>query len=196
MRENEQKNFSRFQINLRRIISCYYYSFLELLAVKTKLFNEFLMKMRKPIFLNEIKMANITKNDKVLLIGCGIFPSETIEIAEQTGADVVCIDNSINVVKSAKKFVKKKKIGNNIKIEHGNGVDYPISDFDVIFVAINVWPIDLVLKNILNNMKSDARVMCKSINNDIMTVIKNENFNIVSKLENPKTQSFLLKKKI
>jgi SAM-dependent methyltransferase len=189
------KNISKFLINCRRIISCYYYNFLELLAVKTKFFQKLLMSWRKPVFLNEIKMANITKKDKVLLIGCGIFPSETMLIAEQTGAYVIGIDNSLQAVKIARKYIKKKGLSKNVQIEYGDGKDYPISDFNVIFIAINVWPIDSVLKHILKNMKTDGRVMCKSIKNDIISVIEREKFDIVSKLENPQTQSFLLKKK-
>jgi ubiquinone/menaquinone biosynthesis C-methylase UbiE len=153
------------------------------------------MSWRRPVFLNEIKMASIKKNDKVLLIGCGIFPSETMLIAEQSGADVVGIDNSPQAVKIARKYVKKKGPSKNIKIEYGDGKDYPLSEFDVIFIAINVWPIDFVLKHILKDMKSDGKVMCKSLKNDIINVIEKEKFDIVSKLENPQTQSFLLMKK-
>ncbi len=192
---SENKNISRFLINSRRILSCYYYNFLELLAVKTKLFQELLMSWRRSVFLNEIKMASIKKNDKVLLIGCGIFPSETMLIAEQSGADVVGIDNSPQAVKIARKYVKKKGHPKNIKIEYGDGKDYPLSEFDVIFIAINVWPIDFVLKHILKDMKSDGKVMCKSLKNDIINVIEKEKFDIVLKLENPQTQSFLLMKK-
>jgi len=195
LEKNEKKNISRFFINSRRILSCYYYNFLELLAVKTNFFNKLLMSWRRPVFLNEIKMANIKKNDKVLLIGCGIFPSETMLIAEISGANVVGIDNSPKAVKIAIKYVKLKGLSKNVKIEYGDGKDYPLNDFDVIFIAINVWPIDFVLKNILKNMKKDGRVMCKSLKNDILNVIGKEKFKIVSKLENPKTQSFLLVKK-
>ena len=195
MELNENKTNSKFLINCRRILSCYYYNFLELLAVKNKLFQKLLMNWRRPVFLNEIKMANIKKKDKVLLIGCGIFPSETMLIAEQTGAKVVGIDNSPQAVKIAKKYVKKNGLSKDILIEYGDGKDYPLSDFDIIFIAINVWPIDFVLKHILDNMKSDGKVMCKSLKNDIISVIEKEKFDIVSKLENPQTQSFLLAKK-
>lgn len=195
LEKKKKTKFDKVLINSRRIISSYYYNFLELLAVKTKFFQKLLMKWRKTVFLNEIKMANITKNDKVLLIGCGIFPSESMLIAEQTGAKVVSIDNSVNIVKIASKYVKKKGLSNLVKIEYGDGIKYLVSDFDVIFVAINAWPIDSVLKNISKNMKSDAKIVCKSSKNDITKVIETEKFDIISKLENPQTQSFLLAKK-
>ncbi|MDH7506529.1 MAG: class I SAM-dependent methyltransferase [Candidatus Thermoplasmatota archaeon] len=197
---NKKKSrFSKFLINYRRIISCYKYNFLELLATKIKFFENLLMSWRKPVFLNEIKLANVTEKDKVLLIGCGIFPSEAMLIADQTKAKVVCIDNSIKAVNMAKKIVKKKGVFDLVKIEYADGINYHPDDFNVVFIAINVWPIDLVLRNLAKNLKTNTRVLCKSSKNDILDVIENErlleSFRIESKLENPKTQSFLLIKK-
>ena len=143
-------------------------------------------------------MANVTKNDHALLIGCGFFPSESILIAETTNAKVVSIDNSAKAVKIARKYVKKKGLSNLVKIEYGDGTNYPVNDFDVIFVAINVWPIDSVLKYLSKNLKKNTRVMCKSIKNDIPDVLETpgltDTFYIKAKLDNPKTQSFLLTK--
>jgi len=157
------------------------------------------MNWRKTIFLNEIKMADVTKNDRVLLIGCGVFPSESILIAEKTKAKVVGIDNSPKAVKIARKYVEEKGFSNLVKIEYGDGLNYQVKDFDVVFVAINVWPIDSVLRYLSKNMKKNTRVMCKSLKNDIIDVLENEDLSdilyIESKLENPKTQSFLLIKK-
>ena len=157
------------------------------------------MNWRKPIFLNEIKMANVTKKDRVLHIGCGLFPSESVLIAEKTKAKVIGIDNSIIAVKIARKYVKKKGLSDLIKIEHRDGRNYPVNDFDVIFIAINVWPIDTVLKYLSSNIKKGTRVMCKSYKNDIIDVLKNEglsdSLHLKSKLQNPQTQSFLLIKK-
>jgi len=197
---NKKKSrFSKFIINYRRIISCYKYNFLELLSTRINIFEKLLMNWRKPVFLNEIKLANIVENDKVLLIGCGIFPSEAMLIADQTKANVVCIDNSINAVNIAKKIVEKKGLSELVKIEYADGINYSVGDFDVIFIAINVWPIDLVFRNLSKNIKINTRVLCKSLKNDILDVLENEelleSFRLESKLENPKTQSFLLIKK-
>jgi len=185
--------------NSRRIISCYKFNFLELLAIKMDLFYNLLMKWRKPVFLKEIKMAKITSQDKVLLIGCGILPSETVLIAQQTKARIIGIDNSIKACNIAQSYVQKKGLSDLIKIEYGDGANYQIQNFNIIIIAINVWPIDLVLKNISDNAKKNTRIMCKSIKNDILKSIEkrefHNSFSIESQLENPKTQSFLLIKK-
>jgi len=156
------------------------------------------MKWRKPVFLNEIEMAKVTSKDNVLLMGCGIFPSETILIAEQTKAKITGIDNSINAVKIARKYVQKKGLSDLVKIEYADGINYPVKDFDVVFIAINVWPINSVLNHLSKNMKKKARIMCKSIKNDIPDVLKTleltDTLYITDKLKNPRTQSFLLTK--
>jgi len=185
--------------NWRRKISCYKYSFLELLALKTNLFYKILMDMRKPVFEKEIKIAKVTEKDKVLFIGGGIFPSESILMAELTNAKIVTIDNSKTACKHAKAYIQKKKLSENVIVEYGDGVNYPVKDFDVIFIAISVWPIDNVFQNLSKNVKVNTRVLCKTYRSDIVSVFKNKNFAkdfyLKEKLENPKTQSFLFVKK-
>lgn len=188
-----------FIMNSRRILSCYYYNLLELFAVKTALFYKILMNWREPVFLNEIKMAHISMEDNVLLIGSGIFPSEVMMIANQTGAKVTGIDNSIKAVKLSKDFLKKKYNSKNIVIKYADGENISLHDFDIIFIAINVFPISKVLRNISNQVAVGTKIMCKSIKQDIPLVLKNEKldsiFEVMDHLKNPRTQSYLLVKK-
>ena len=197
--KNNNKKSSATITNWRRKISCYKYSFLELLALKIDSFYYLLRDMRKPVFLNEIKMAKVSAKDKVLFIGGGILPSESMLIAEITNAKVITIDNNVLACRHAKAYVQKKGLSDKVIIEHADGVNYTVQNFDVIFVAINVWPIDTVFRNLSKNMKTNARVLCKTYRNDILDVFENEDFSksfhLESKLENPKTQSFLFIKK-
>ena len=189
---------SVFITNSRRILSCYKYNFLELLGVKSNFFHNYLVNMRKPVFLKEIQMVNINSKNRILLIGTGIFPSETVLIAEKTNARIVGIDNCKNAVKLAKKYVEKKQLKDKVCIKYADGVDFPIKDFDIIFIAINVYPIDSVLMHLSKNAEKGTKIMCKSIKNDIEDIIKKlklaDTFIILKKIENPKSQSFLLKK--
>lgn len=199
MKENI-KSISSFRVvNWRRKINCFKYSFLELLALKINFFYKLLMDWRKPIFLNEIKLAKVTSDDKILLIGGGFLPSESMTIVETTDTKVVTIDNNITACKNAEKFVKKKNLSDKIIIENADGRDFPVNDFNVIFIAISVWPINDVFKNLSKNLKKNSRILCKSYNEDIPGILKKEglsdNFKIESQIKNPSTKSFLFVKK-
>ena len=163
------------------------------------LFDTLLTKWRKPVFSREIHMLNITPMEKVLHLGCGALPSATIFIAKDKNAHVVGIDNNTIAVKLAKSYIKKKDLTNLVTIEYGDGVNYPVHTFDVIYIAINVWPIDSVLLHLAQTMKPTARILCKGSHNDIAALLKKKEFqslfSVKSLLEHPKTQSFLLTKK-
>lgn len=199
MKKRENTKFSNMAINIRRIKSCYWYSFLELLAIKSRFFHNLLINWRKPVFLDEIKMAKVTEKDNVLLIGCGMFPTETMIIYEETKANVIGIDNSPITVKMASKYIKKNSISDFITIEYGDGADYPVNNFDKIFIAINVWPIDSVLKNLSKNMKQNASVLCRGMKSDIDDILKDEemlkNFKVQSAVKRTKVESYLLIKR-
>ena len=153
------------------------------------------MKWRKPVFLKEIKMAMITSKDNILLIGGGFLPSESIIITETTNAKVVTIDNNLRACKHAKAFLKKRGLSDKIIVKYGDGVNFTVENFNVIFIAISVWPINTVFKNLKINLKENARIMCKSYKEDIMNILKHEgivdSFKLVSKIDNPSSKSYL-----
>ena len=151
------------------------------------------------MFLNEINMAQITEHDKVLHIGCGTLPSASLLIGEKIHAKVVGIDNNKTAVRLASQYIKKKNLTEYIKIEYGDGTTYSLDEFDVIFMAINVWPIDGVLRHIARHAKPGVRILCKDVKNDILPLVESEEFrqvfSVTNRLQNPRTQSFLLTKK-
>ena len=199
MPEKAYEKKKPYFINLRRVFSCYQFNFLEFLAVKSKFFENFLTNIRKEVFENDIKMAEVTNKDKVLLIGAGICPTHCVFITRKTNANVTGIDNSKGAVKSAKKYVEKQKLTDKIKIEYADGRAYPVENFNIIFIAINVYPIDSVLSHISKKTKNGTRILCKSINYDIQNILKKTDLGNYFKIEymsnNPKTQTYLLVKK-
>ena len=147
----------------------------------------------------EIQMLSIDSSENVLHLGCGAFPSAAIAIATKKKTHVVGIDNNSIAVKLARLCIKKKGLSSLITIEYGDGVHFQMSDFDVIYIAINVWPIDQVLLHLGQTMKPTARILCKGSHQDIIALLKLKEFDslfsICSTLEYPKMQSFLLLRK-
>ncbi len=189
-----------FILNLRRFWSSSLFTLLEMLAVKMNLFDALLTKWRKPVLSLEVQMLNIIPSEKVLHLGCGAFPSATILIAQQKEAHVVGIDNNHIAVRLARSCIQRKALSNRVTIEHGDAMYYRVLDFDVIYIAINVWPIDKVLKHLAQTMKPTARILCKGSHHDIATLLQSKEFQCLfstcSTLDYPKIQSFILKKKV
>ena len=199
MKDNKNNKLLTFLTNSRRILSCYLYQSLELLAVKNYFFNRVLTQIRRIYYVKAVKIVDVKSTDKVLFIGSGILPSQCIIIAEETGANVLGIDNSKKAVDLSIKYIDKIGLSDKVYIKHGDGAKIPAKDFDAVFIAINVWPINNILNNLAKNLKKDARILYKSYNDDISQILENENLNNVfevkDKIVNPLSQSNLLIKK-
>ena len=159
------------RIDFRRKFLCYKYLLEEFLAKYIKYFDNHLRNYRKKTVTDELKNLNISPDDKVLFIGCGILPSTPIMLAENTDVkEIITIDNS-------ETYVNKKGLSDRIKIKHADGVTYSVENYDVIFIAGNVWPIKSVLKNLSINMKENANLICRNIRKDIDYIFKEEGLN-------------------
>jgi protein-L-isoaspartate O-methyltransferase len=165
------------------------------------------MKSRKPAVINEIEKIKISPDENILVIGSGIFPSTPIIISEISNNHVIGIDNNVKAVNLSKSYIEKKGLNKKIEIKYSDGTCYPVKEYDLVFVVINVWPINNVLEYLARNMKSGSRLICRGIKNDISSIYYEEKlsqaFTLVSSSEfpmttfskYPMTQSFLFIKK-
>jgi precorrin-6B methylase 2 len=183
----------------RRIVSCYVFTLLEIFASQFTVFDQMITRWRTPVFSQEIALLRIAPSEKVLHIGCGAFPTASLFIARDHHTEVVGIDNNSIAVSLAQSYVKRRHLSSKIKILFGDGTRYPLADFDVIFIAINVWPIDAVMAHCAEAMKPTARILCKGTNDDINRLFEQDKFRsgftIAQTLNHQKTQSFVLVKK-
>jgi len=152
---------------------------------------------------NEIKLANISKDDKILHIGCGSLPASCILIAKKIGASITGIDNNLKSVKYAQLCIKKYNLIDKIEIKFSDARNFPFEKFDVIFVSQGISPQKKILKNIANKMKNNSRIIFRSISNKKNELNKNDLFiidifkmdKIVHHKENGPLISILLCKK-
>jgi len=165
-----------FPMNWRRFLSSLFFTLLEIFAVKMNVFDSLLTKWREPVLSCEIQMLNISPSETVLHLGCGAFPSASIFIAKKMRIHVVGIDNNYIALKLARSYIRKKHLSNVITIDYGDGTNYPIQDFDIIYIAINVWPIDKVLFHLAQTMKPTARILCKGSHQDINVLLKKKEY--------------------
>jgi protein-L-isoaspartate O-methyltransferase len=156
--------------------------FFERLAVRIKFLDVFYSAFGKCLVEKEISAASIIANDKVLHIGCGSFPYTAIIISQMSGAAVTAIDCDSIAVKDAKYYIKRKHIP-WVKIEKADGVNYPLTEFDVIVVSHGVKPKETVLKIILQSMKSGARLIYRNPKGFVGYLYNNEEFVFLEKAE-------------
>jgi len=110
----------------------------------------------------EIKGASLTERDRILHIGCGSIPYTATIVARKVGARITAVDNDPMVVRNASSYLLNTGLADLVKIEEGDGFDYPVSDFDVIIVSLGVMPRDLVLKQLHLQSKNGTRIICRS----------------------------------
>ena len=140
----------------------YAYVIFEKIACSFEIMSSKYLKLYDELIEKEINMANITKNSKILVIGCGSLPVTSILIGSKTHSDIVSIDFDKKAVLKAKKFVNNHDLSLKLKIEYGGGLTYPIENFDVIFVLYGVKRQLEILSNLSEKIKSDVLIVFRT----------------------------------
>jgi ribosomal protein L11 methylase PrmA len=185
-------------LNLRRKILCLIFYFLEFFSLKSRFVYCFYLKWIGKIFIDEFHMAQVTNHDLVLHIGCGSLPTMSILSAQQAHAKVVAIDNDPKAVQRAHRYIAKHQLSDAITVMQGDAETYPVDAFDVIFIAINVSPIDVVFRHLATHAKPQVRIICRDLGTGLIHMLQNEEFSgdfkIQNQLRHEKTYSLLITK--
>jgi precorrin-6B methylase 2 len=136
----------------------------------------------------ERKKFALSNAKRVLHIGCGSYPITAMVLAEMDGVNVVTIDNDIRAVKRANQVINKNNLNGKIRAEHGNGIKYPLDEFDTIIVSGCSVPKIKVFERVLKDAKSKSNIIIRDSITDVEAIINNLNpyqdIKIVEKMEN------------
>ena len=121
---------------------------------------------------NEINLANISKNDKVLYMGCGPIPSSSILLAKKSGARVTSIDNNLRSVKQAISCVLESGVADKVQIQYAEANSFPVDNFNVIIVSQGIRPYKELLQYISKSMRDDARVIFRTSTSPSGEIVK------------------------
>jgi len=152
---------------------------------------------------NEINLAGISKDNKVLHIGCGSIPASSILLAKKSGNQVTGIDIDARSVNQAKLCVLKSGVSDKVQIIKADAKNFSIDKFDIIIISQGIKKYKNVLEHIAKSMKSDAQVIFRSSSLPGGDLTKNDLFlkdlfkvvKIVSQKKNALLISVLLNKK-
>jgi 16S rRNA G527 N7-methylase RsmG len=152
---------------------------------------------------NEIKLAKITKKDKIVHIGCGPIPATSILLSKITGAKVTGIDKDIKSVKKANFCVSKSDLSDKIQIINTDINKFSVKSFDLIIISQGVKPIKDILGFISKSMKDNAHVIFRTSSNSKGDITSEDKFiekifnidSIVAQKKNALLISILLSKR-
>ncbi len=106
----------------------------------------------REVVLNEIALGNISKNCRVINIGCGAIPFTAMLLSEITGARVTAMDRDFEASQLAQKSLSRFKLGDLVDILHGDASDYPwgAGNYDIALIALQAEPKSEIINNLTN----------------------------------------------
>lgn len=192
----------KFQVEPFKNLMNILYIIFEIVACKFKILSENYLKLYDEIVEKEITIAKISPKDKILVIGGGSLPATPILIAKKTKANVISIDKDPNAIKNASKYLKNHNLDGKIKLKHADGKDFPIENFNVIFVSYGIKKNTKILEYLSKYIQYNTLIIYRSTSDSINHIEKKKIylstlFKIKDQIESmqfSKTYSFLLQK--
>jgi hypothetical protein len=115
-------------------------------------------------YAREYDECSIPQDSKVLHIGCGPYPlTEMMLISHANVRSVVGIDHNPLSVQRAQEVIRRRNLQGKISIEYGDGIDFPVKDFDVIIASSCSLPKDLILQHLFASAKSQCIIIVREL---------------------------------
>ncbi len=161
---------------------------IDILSCKFKRFASKYQETVSTEYKKESKLFNLKNVKNILHIGCGAYPISALVLHEVNGGKIVGIDNNLKFVKLAKDVINKKKLSDRITINHGDGINYPLDDFDTIIISGCSVPKIKILYRILKTAKPNTKIIVRELychNKPAEKLINSfKNIEIINKIDN------------
>ncbi len=109
----------------------------------------------------EAVLGQITDSDRVLCIGGGCMPCTAMEIQRRTGALVWVADNDLAAVARARDVIRESRLEQKIRVIYGDGSNLDMEDFTVVHIALQVFPKNRVVCNVLKKAAPGTRIVVR-----------------------------------
>jgi len=154
---------TKFRTDALKFFWDIFFVVLEKIGFKFDVISSNYIKLYDDIVEKEICMAKISSKDRILVIGCGSLPATTALIAMKTKAEITTIDTDLKAAHEASYFFKNLNLECQITVEHADGLKYPISKFDVIFVLYGVQQQKEILNYLAENMQDKTKIIFRTV---------------------------------
>lgn len=190
-----EKISPKYKKNQLKGILDFSYVLFEKIAIKFNIISLNYLDLYAELVKKEIKMTKITSKDSVLIIGCGTLPSTSLLISIETKAKIVAIDKDKKAIEGAKTFLSNIQMKNKIILKYADGLDYPLNDFNVIFILYGVKNLEKIIDHLYLKANSNSKIIVRT-NNQINDKIFNR-FKVVNRVESKylgEVNSYFIKK--
>ena len=140
-----------------------FFMFFEKVGCKFEVISEIYLKLYQEIVTKEIAMAQISDQDRVLVIGSGSLPVTPAIIAQNTHAQTISIDKDCTAVKEAMRYVTAHHLEETLSIQYANGLTYPAGEFTVIVVLYGVKQPTELFRHLADHIDQKTRVIYRTI---------------------------------
>ncbi len=180
-------NYSASDVYKIKKLNLYWY-IVDILSYR---FKRFAIKYQKTIitqYKRESELFNLKDAKNILHIGCGAFPISAMILYEVNGGKIVGIDKNSKFANLAAKLIKKKRLSDRIEIKHGDGISFPLDDFDTIIISGCSVPKIKVLKHIFQTAKPNTKIIVREgyfQNRPVEKLIKSfKDIEMINKIDN------------
>ena len=130
---------------------------------------------------NEVKLGKMTKNDKVLFIGCGPFPISAILFNQFVGCHIDCYEKRKYRANLANKVLAKLDLSDTIKVIHKKGETISDDKYNTVVIALLAKPKDKILDRIYRMVKPHTRIVCRTSDSENKVFYEDTNEKLLKK---------------
>ncbi len=134
-------------------------SFIEKFCSKRPMLVNLYSSFYKEVLAREIALANISRNDTVLNIGCGAIPFTAIHLSRLTGARIWAVDRDRKAVEGASYCLSTLGLSQKVKVIEGDGSKHIPAGFTAAVVALQAEPKETIYKNLFALGRSGTRLV-------------------------------------
>jgi precorrin-6B methylase 2 len=141
----------------------FFYVIFEKIVYHFEILHSYYLLLYDELIEKEVKMAKISSNDSVLVIGSGSLPSTCILIARKTNAKIHGIDIDSKAIDKSSRFIKQLGLEKSISFELADGTNYNYDNFDVIFSLYGINDHNEILKYLSKKINKNIRIVYRSV---------------------------------
>jgi len=109
----------------------------------------------------ELDLARLKPGGSILHVGCGSLPLTALMLARH-GFSVTAVDRDRRAVAAATEFVRSQRREACIHVQQADGETIDASPYDAVWVSLHVFPRRRVLRNLLENMRPEAKLVYRN----------------------------------